>query len=67
MSEVLLFTWGQLDLHLGPVWLEVGTTETKQGRLLYLPSLLRGIPECEWREHLERCPDSSYVSHCSGN
>jgi integrase len=67
MSEVLLLTWEQVDLEVGTVRLEVGTTKTKKGRLVYLPNLLRGVLESQWREHLAYYPDCPYVFHRSGN
>ena len=67
MREVFLPKWGQLDFDLGTVRLEVGITKAMQRRLVYLPSFVCGVLEGQWREHLERYSDCSYVFHHSGD
>ncbi len=67
MSEVLPLKWEQMDLEVGTVRLEVGTTKTKKGRLVYLPTLLRSVLEDQWRNHLDCYPDCPYVFHRRGN
>jgi integrase len=51
-SEVLLLTWQQVDLEIGAVRLEVGSTKNKDGRLIYLAQELRALLEAQWQEHL---------------
>src|SRR5437870_1674470 len=43
------------------VRLEVGTTKTDAGRIIYLPTILRGVLESQWREHIERYPECPSV------
>lgn len=66
MSEILPLTWSQVDLEAGTVRLEVGTTKSGQGRVMYLPAVLRGVLDAQWRDHLDRYPDCPYVFHRNG-
>jgi integrase len=40
MSEILPLTWRQVDLEAGTVRLEVGSTKSGAGRVIYLPAFL---------------------------
>jgi integrase len=53
-SEVLPLTWSQVDLEIGAVRLEVGTTKNKGGRLIYLTDELQALLESQWQEHLTK-------------
>jgi len=44
-SEVFPLKWVQVDLETGTVRLEVGATKTGEGRLIYLPEVLREVLE----------------------
>src|SRR5262249_61891645 len=60
-QEILPLTWRQIDLEVGTVRIEVGTTKNKDGRLIYLPPSLRGVLEGQWQDHLHQYPDCPYV------
>jgi len=65
-NEVLSLTWDQIDLREGAVRLEVGTTKNKEGRLVYLPDIVKAIIEQQWKDHLERFPECPFVFHRNG-
>jgi len=65
-DEVLPLTWQQVDLDVGTVRLEVGTTKNKEGRLIYLPRDLHELLDLQWQEHIARYPECPYVFHYHG-
>jgi len=65
-GEVLRLQWDQLDLELGLLRLEPGTTKTNQGRLV---PLIREVVEALWQwklETLRRYPTCIWVCHYRG-
>src|SRR5215813_1426001 len=60
-KEIFPLTWRQIDLEVGTVRLEVGTTKNKDGRLIYLPPSLRGVLDLQWQDHLHQYPECPYV------
>jgi len=65
-KEILPLTWQQVDLDIGTVRLEVGTTKNKDGRVIYLPVFLREVLETQWHDHLAHYPECPYVFHRYG-
>ena len=58
-SEVLPLRWEQVDLDIGTVRLEVGTTKNKDGRIIYLTVELRALLIGLWQERQavsSQCP-----------
>jgi len=62
-SKVLPLTWQQIDLEIGAVRLEVGSTKNKDGRLIYLTQELRALLANQWQEHQTHYPDCPLVFH----
>jgi integrase len=60
-SEILPLTWDQVDLDEGTVRLWAGSTKNREGRLVALPSELRGLLERLWAEHTSLWPDCRRV------
>ena len=44
----------------------MGTTKTKSGRVIYLPTFLRDELETQWQAHLDHYPHCPYVFHRDG-
>lgn len=65
-SEVLTLRWEQIDLDIGTVRLEVGTTKNKDGRMIYLTEELKSLLLGLWHEHLTNCPEGPWVFHRNG-
>ncbi len=66
-SEILPLTWEQIDIQLGAVRLEVGSTKNRDGRLIYLPQYSRSVIEDQWRQHQDLHPECPYVFQRDGN
>lgn len=66
MSEILPLTWRQVDLEAGTVRLEVGSTKSGAGRVIYLSAFLRDVLEMQWQDHIEHYPECLYVFHRRG-
>jgi hypothetical protein len=60
-SEILPLTWDRIDLEAGTVRLYRGTTKNKDGRIIDLPLVLRGVLEQQRQEHLVHYPACPYV------
>ena len=50
-SEVLPLEWRQVDFAAGEVRLDAGTTKNKDGRVIYMTTALRHVPEAQYAEH----------------
>jgi integrase len=62
-SEILTLTWDRVDLDVGTVRLDPGTTKTKEGRVIYLTDEMAGV----LRQQHETRPDGcSHVFHING-
>ena len=66
LSEILPLRWSQVDLDIGTVRLEVGTTKNDEGRTIYLPEMLREVLDQQWQTHLDNYPECPWVFHKRG-
>jgi integrase len=65
-SKILSLTWDQVDLQAGTVRLYREMDKNKAGRVIAIPQVLKDILDQQWREHLSRYPECSFVFHKNG-
>jgi len=69
-SEVLALPWRNVDFETGTVRLDMGTTKTREGRLIYMTAQLRTLLEEQWQKTttVQRETEQiiSYVFHKEG-
>jgi integrase len=62
-SEILTLTWDRVDLEVGTIRLDPGTTKSKEGRVIYATEEMAGILR---RQHETRPEGCEYVFHLNG-
>jgi len=60
-AEILPLEWRQVDLNVGTVRLDVGSTKNREGRLIYAPDEVLALLNAQWNEHLNLWPASPWV------